>query len=78
MLQKMIFRVKIDWAWSGVNNLRIVTYPYYILLKREPYKDLGANYLDQQGKEQLLTRLCRSIKQLGYQVSLQLSSESTP
>ncbi len=38
---------------------------YYILLKRQPYKDLSANYLDKQGKEQSLTRLCHQIKQLG-------------
>ncbi len=57
---------------------RLLRAAYYILLKREPYKDLGANYLDKQGKEQLLTRLCRNIKQLGYQVSLQLCSESAP
>ena len=56
---------------------RLLRAAYYILLKREPYKDLGANYLDKQGKEQLLTRLCRNIKQLCYQVSLQLSAEST-
>jgi len=57
---------------------RLLRAAYYILLKREPYKDLGANYLDKHTKEQSLTRLCRQIKQLGYQVSLQLSSELTP
>jgi len=56
---------------------RLLRAAYHILLKREPYKDLGANYLDKQGQEQLLTRLCRHIKQLGYQVTLQLSSEPT-
>jgi hypothetical protein len=56
---------------------RLLRVAYHILLKREPYKDLGANYLAKQGKQQLLTRLCRNIKQLGYQVSLQLSSEPT-
>ncbi len=57
---------------------RLLRAAYYILLKREPYKDLGANYLDKQSKEQLLTRLCCNINQLGYQVSLQLPCESTP
>jgi transposase len=56
---------------------RLLKAAYYILSKREPYKDLGANYLDYKGKEHLLTRLCRGIKQLGYQVSLQLPSPPT-
>lgn len=56
---------------------RLLKAAYYILSKREPYKDLGANYLDYKGKEHLLTRLCRGIKQLGYQVSLQLPSPTT-
>jgi hypothetical protein len=56
---------------------RLLKAAYYILTKRQPYQDLGANYLERKGKEHLLTRLCRGIKQLGYEVSLQLSSLST-
>ncbi len=64
-------------ARRGVNKAiiavahRILTAAYYILLKQEPYQDLGANYLDERRKESVITRICTRIKQLGYQVNLE-------
>ncbi|GAB4194199.1 MAG: hypothetical protein Fur006_39750 [Coleofasciculaceae cyanobacterium] len=50
---------------------KILKAAYHILLKQEPYRDLGANYLDHISPEKVLNRLCRRIKQLGYQVNLE-------
>ncbi len=49
---------------------KILKAAYYILSKREPYQELGANYLHQHHSQQLLKRMCRRFSQLGYHVSL--------
>lgn len=43
---------------------------YHMLTKREPYRDLGATYLDELNKDTILKRSVRRIEQLGYQVSI--------
>lgn len=50
---------------------KILKVAYHIMCRQQPYHDLGADYLDQIRPEKLLNRLCRRIKQLGYQVQLQ-------
>lgn len=50
---------------------RILTAAYYILTKREPYRDLGANYLDNRHKDKLLNRMRCRIQKLGYEVTLE-------
>lgn len=52
---------------------RILKAAYQILSKQEPYRDLGANYLDSRRSDKVLNRLCHRIEQLGYQVSLKPS-----
>ncbi|MBE9170651.1 hypothetical protein IQ238_25080 [Pleurocapsales cyanobacterium LEGE 06147] len=47
---------------------RIVIALYNMLTKREPYRDLGANYLNNSSRDHLLQRLSRQASQLGYQV----------
>jgi transposase len=47
---------------------RIIIALYHMLTKQEPYRDLGANYLDSRSCDRLLQRLSRQATQLGYQV----------
>ena len=54
---------------------RILKAAYQILSKQEPYRDLGANYLDSRSPDKVLNRLCHRIEQLGYQVSLKPSCQ---
>lgn len=51
---------------------RILIAAYHILLKQQPFHDLGCNYLSQTSqKEALLQRLQSRLERLGYQVLLQ-------
>ncbi len=54
---------------------RILTALYHMLLKQQPYQDLGAGYLDQRQQQRTLHRLQHRAEQLGYQ--LQPKSVST-
>jgi transposase len=51
---------------------------YYILLRREPYRDLGPNYFDQRKREATVQRLTHRLQKLGYRVSLELSPGPCP
>jgi hypothetical protein len=44
---------------------------YHLIQRQEPYRELGANYFDQQRPEVTTNRLVKSLEKLGYQVSLQ-------
>ena len=39
---------------------------YYILSRREPYRDLGPNYFDERKKEATVQRLTHRLEKLGY------------
>jgi transposase len=43
---------------------------YYVILRHEPYQELGPNYADRQRPAATATRLVRRLQQLGFQVSL--------
>lgn len=44
---------------------------YHVLTRRTPYKDLGANYLDQLAPERLTRRLVERLERLGHKVTLE-------
>ncbi len=44
---------------------------YYLLMRQEPYQDLGANYFDEREREGVERRLIRRLERLGYTVVLQ-------
>jgi transposase len=44
---------------------------YHILSKREPYRELGANYFDAQDRQRTQHRLVHRLERLGYTVTLQ-------
>ena len=41
---------------------------YHMLTHQEPYRDLGATYLDERNKVSLIKRTERRFKDLGYRV----------
>lgn len=50
---------------------RMLTAVYHMLTKRQPYHDLGATYLDQRHKTDLIKRTVRRFAQLGYQLTIE-------
>lgn len=59
---------------------RILIALYHMLKKQEPFKDLGATYLDERNKPKLLKRIQHRIEQLGFRVVLEpiLSAVASP
>lgn len=49
----------------------LLTIVYYVLKRREPYHDLGANYFDERDHTAVERRLVRRLEKLGYHVTLQ-------
>ena len=43
---------------------------YYVLSRKQPYRDLGGNYFDQRNPALVWKRLLQRIENLGYQVTL--------
>lgn len=50
---------------------RMLTAVYHMLTKREAYHDLGATYLDERDKTNLIKRTVKRFAQLGYQVDIE-------
>jgi hypothetical protein len=44
---------------------------YHLISRQEPYRDLGADYFDQQRPESVKKRLVKRLEKLGYQVNLE-------
>ncbi len=44
---------------------------YYMLKRRQPYQDLGADYFDKRRKEAKADYLIRQLRQLGYEVKVE-------
>ena len=44
---------------------------YYVLQRRVPYQDLGADYLDRQDKDRLQASLVRRLERMGHHVILE-------
>ena len=43
---------------------------YYVLSRKQPYRDLGGNYFDQRNPAVVLKRLLKRIENLGFQVTV--------
>ncbi len=50
---------------------KLLIIAYTLLRKREPYREVGAAYVDERRKDQLLNRMRSRIEQLGYRVHLE-------
>jgi len=57
---------------------RILIAIYHMLKKHEPYKDLGATYLDERNKPKVVSRMKHRIEQLGYRVTIEPMTVSVP
>ena len=44
---------------------------YFMLLRGEPYRDLGGNYFDSRRKESKVDALTKQLQKLGYTVQLE-------
>jgi transposase len=54
---------------------RLARIVYFMLLRREPYRDIGADYYDKQHKDQSIRNLQRRAAQLGLRLEPCLSTE---
>jgi transposase len=54
----------------------MVVSAFYMLVRQEPYHDLGANYFDEHRRHAVVDRLMRRIQHLGYRVHLEPLSTS--
>ena len=50
---------------------RILIAAYHMLKNNEPYKELGATYLDERNKPKVVKRMKQRIEQLGYRVTIE-------
>lgn len=49
----------------------ILIIAYHIIKKREPYKELGADYFDQRKKDVVVNNAIKRLKDLGYKVTVE-------
>ena len=49
----------------------ILVMSYYMIQRKEPYRELGGNFFDQRRPEVTAQRLVKRLEKLGFQVSLQ-------
>jgi transposase len=49
----------------------ILIIAYHLIQRKEPYRDLGADYFDKRRPEATVKRLVKRLEQLGYQVALE-------
>ncbi len=49
---------------------RLLIIAYHVIAHREPYRELGADYLDRQQPAALADRLLRRLRQLGVELQV--------
>lgn len=54
----------------------ILVISYYLLARKEPYQELGANYFDDRERHEVERRLVRRLQGLGYEVILQPTAQA--
>lgn len=52
----------------------ILVIAYHILKKREPYKELGADYFDQRKKDMVVNNAVKRLAALGYKVTVEAAA----
>jgi hypothetical protein len=55
----------------------ILVMAYYMLQRKEPYRDAGADFFDRLQPEDTARCLVKRLESLGYHVTLQSSSTDT-
>ena len=51
---------------------------YHMLSRHEPFRELGANHLDERNRTRVVGRLARRIERLGFQVTLAPAAPAAP
>jgi hypothetical protein len=53
---------------------RILIAVYYMLVRHEPFRELGATYLDERHKSRVVKGATRRLENLGYRVTLEVAA----
>lgn len=67
--RRMASRISKKKALIAVAHTMLVSI-YHMIKKKEPYKELGADYLENLYKERTIKNLKKRIESLGYAVEL--------
>lgn len=62
-------------ALAVAHSLLVIA--YHVIARREPYRELGADYFDQQQPQATANRLLRRLRRLGYDVTVTPTPEPT-
>jgi transposase len=54
----------------------ILVIVYHVLLRHEPYREMGGNYFDERKRESVVNRLVRRLEKLGYQIALEVQPQT--
>lgn len=54
----------------------ILVIAYHVIQRQEPYRELGANYFEQNQPEMTTKKLVKRLEGMGYQVTLEPQSAS--
>ena len=63
--------------WLLANSILVMA--YHMIQRKQPYQELGGNYLDQRDAQKVTNRLVGRLEKLAYTVSLQqISTQPIP
>ncbi len=57
---------------------RLPIIAYHVIARREPYRELGSDYLERRQPVVLVDRLVQRLRQLGVEVTVMAEGQSTP
>jgi transposase len=58
----------------GAVAASILTAVYHMILREQPYKDLGSEYFDRSDRQRVVSRSVARLQQLGYRVTLEAAA----
>ena len=67
--RRMASRISKKKALIALARMMLVSI-YHMIKKKEPYKDLGPDYLDNRNKKKIIHNLKKRMESLGYTVEL--------
>jgi hypothetical protein len=57
---------------------RLLIIAYHVIARREPYRELGADYLERRRPVAVVDRLVQRLRQLGVEVTVTAAAGSPP
>lgn len=67
---------KSEKSCQTINSKAILIIAYHVIQRQNPYRELEAQYFDQQHPEATAKQLVKRLEILGYQVSVQFQDAS--